>query len=253
MTKKTIFITGATAGFGEAIARLFAEHGWQLILLGRRQERLAALAKELGAKTKVHTVAIDVSDAKGLQEGVDNLPSEFKEIDVLINNAGLGLGLSPAYEGNLDDWNTMISTNINGLLNSTHAILPGMVKRNKGHIINIGSMAATVPYPGGNVYGATKAFVSQFTKNLNCDLLKTALRVTNIEPGAAETEFSVVRYKGDIDKAAAVYHGMKPLTAEDIANNVYWVVTQPPHVNILSLEILPTNQSYAGFTMHREE
>jgi len=253
MTTKTIFITGATAGFGTAIARLFAQLGWQLILLGRRQERLDALAKELGETTKVHTLAIDVCDANALQAGVENLPAEFKNIDVLVNNAGLGLGLAPAYEGNLDHWHIMVETNINGLLNCTHAILPGMVARNKGHIVNIGSIAGTQPYPGGNVYGATKAFVLQFSQNLNADLVKTAVRVTNIEPGAAKTEFSLVRYSGDQERADAVYHGMQALTGEDIANNVHWVVSQPAHVTISRIEIVPTHQSFAGFNMHREE
>jgi len=249
---KTIFITGATAGFGAAIARLFATHHWQLILLGRRQEKLQQLSKELGEKTAIHTIAVDVCDAPALHLAIKNLPEAFKNIDVLVNNAGLGLGLAPVYEGNLDDWHTMVDINIKGLLNCTHAVLPSMVARNHGHIINIGSVAGTWPYPGGNVYGATKAFVRQFSLNLHADLVKTALRVTNIEPGAAETEFSVVRFKGDIEKAAAVYRGMQPLTAEDIANNVHWVITQPPHVNITTLEIMPTSQSLAGFTIHRE-
>jgi NADP-dependent 3-hydroxy acid dehydrogenase YdfG len=252
MTTKTIFITGATAGFGEAIARLFAQHQWQLILVGRRQERLSALEKELSSQTKVHTIAVDVSDEKALQQAIAGLPNAFREIDVLVNNAGLALGLAPAYESNLADWDTMVATNINGVLNCTHTILPSMVARNKGHIINMGSVAGIMPYSGGNVYGATKAFVAQFTKNLCCDLVKTAIRVTNIEPGAAETEFSIVRYKGDEEKAKATYQGMHPLYADDIANTVYWVVNQPPHVTILNIDIIPTNQSLGGFTLHRE-
>ena len=253
MMKKTVFITGATSGFGKACAGRFAKEGWRLILAARRNERLQDLQKELGKMEPVHIITMDVRDRKAIQFGTENLPDEFKSIDVLINNAGLALGLEPANKADLDDWETMVDTNIKGLMYCTRSLLPGMTARKQGHIINIGSVAGNWPYPGGNVYGATKAFVKQFSNNLRADLLGTRIRVTNIEPGMAESEFSVVRFEGDKDKAAQVYEGMKPLTPDDIAEIVFWVASLPSHVNINSLEVMPTNQSWGPFAVQRNK
>ena len=248
---KTIFITGATSGFGEACARLFAQNGYKLILTGRRSDRLEKLRRDLAADT--HIITQDVRDKEAVQNDIANLPEGFKDIDVLVNNAGLALGLGPAHEADLDQWETMVDTNIKGLMYCTRYILPGMVESNQGHIINIGSIAGNWPYPGGNVYGATKAFVKQFSHNLRTDLLGTKIRVTNIEPGLAETEFSVVRFNGDEEKAAKFYEGTEPLTAEDIADIVFWVTTQPAHVNINRIEVMPVCQSCGPFAINREE
>ena len=200
---KTIFITGATAGFGEACARLFARQGCKLVLTGRRGERLAKLQQELPVES--HIIVQDVRDRQAVQDDITNLPDGFKDIDVLINNAGLALGLGPAHQADLDQWEQMVDTNIKGLIYCTRYILPHMIERNRGHIINIGSVAGNWPYPGGNVYGATKAFVKQFSHNLRTDVFGTGVRVTNIEPGLAETEFSIVRFKGDEERAAKIY------------------------------------------------
>ena len=247
---KLAYITGATSGFGEACARLFASHGWRLVLTGRRRERLLDLQKELAVDC--HVLVQDIRDRQAVQNDIVNLPPEFQAIDVLINNAGLALGLGPAQEADLEQWEAMIDTNIKGLVACTRFILPGMVARNQGHIINVGSVAGDWPYPGGNVYGATKAFVKQFSLNLRADLLGTRIRVSNIEPGLAETEFSVVRFKGDTEKAAAVYQGTEPLTGQDIAGIVYWLVTQPPHININRVEVMPICQSCGPFAIHRD-
>lgn len=251
--KKIVFITGATSGFGRACAWRFANEGWRLILAARRNERLKELQKELGKMEPVHIITMDVRNRKAVQVATENLPNEFKNVDVLINNAGLALGLEPANEADLDDWETMVDTNIKGLMYCTRSLLPGMALRKQGHIINIGSVAGNWPYPGGNVYGATKAFVKQFSNNLRSDLLGTRIRVTNIEPGMAESEFSVVRFEGDKDKAAQVYEGMKPLTPDDIAEIVFWVASRPSHVNINSLEVMPTSQSWAPFAVQRNK
>lgn len=248
---KTIFITGATSGFGEACARLFAQNGYKLILTGRRSDRLEKLRRDLAADT--HIITQDVRDKEAVQNDIANLPEGFKDIDVLVNNAGLALGLGPAHEADLDQWETMVDTNIKGLMYCSRYILPGMVESNQGHIINIGSIAGNWPYPGGNVYGATKAFVKQFSHNLRTDLLGTKIRVTNIEPGLAETEFSVVRFNGDKEKAAKFYEGTEPLTAENIADIVLWVTTQPTHVNINRIEVMPVCQSCGPFAINREE
>lgn len=248
---KTIFITGATSGFGEACARLFAQNGYKLILTGRRSDRLEKLRRDLAADT--HIITQDVRDKEAVQNDIANLPEGFKDIDVLVNNAGLALGLGPAHEADLDQWETMVDTNIKGLMYCTRYILPGMVESNQGHIINIGSIAGNWPYPGGNVYGATKAFVKQFSHNLRTDLLGTKIRVTNIEPGLAETEFSVVRFNGDKKKAAKFYEGTEPLTAENIADIVLWVTTQPTHVNINRIEVMPVCQSCGPLAINREE
>jgi 3-hydroxy acid dehydrogenase/malonic semialdehyde reductase len=245
-------ITGATAGFGEASARRFAGAGWKLVLTGRRVGRLQALQEELGKTTGVHVEAFDVRDRRETESRLATLPAEFRDVDLVVNNAGLALGLEPAHRADLDDWETMVDTNIRGLMVVTRALLPGMVERGRGHVVNLGSAAANWPYPGGNVYGATKAFVAQFSRNLRADLVGTGVRVTDIQPGLAETEFSVVRFKGDAGKAAKVYEGTNPLTAEDIAEIVFWVATLPPHVNVNTLEVMPVRQAWGPFAIHRE-
>lgn len=245
-------ITGATSGFGAACARRFAAEGWRLILCGRRQERLDELRAELAATAPVHTFPLDVRDEAAVNAAVAELPAEFAEIDLLVNNAGLALGLEPAHRCDMQDWRDMVDTNIKGLLYCTQAILPGMAERNRGHIVNIGSVAGAYPYPGGNVYGATKAFVKQFSLNLRADLLGTKVRVTNIEPGMAETEFSLVRFKGNDDKAARIYEGVQPLRPEDIADVVYWAANRPAHVNINSVEVMPVCQAFSPFAISRD-
>ncbi len=242
-------VTGATSGFGEEIARKFVKNGHKVIATGRRKERLDALAAELGAA--LLPVVMDVSDKASITAALAALPAEWKEIDVLVNNAGLALGIEPAHKASLDDWETMIDTNCKGLVTVTHAILPGMVARGCGTVINIGSIAGTYPYPGGNVYGATKAFVDQFTLNLRADLVGTGVRATNIAPGlCGGTEFSNVRLKDDT-AAAKVYEGTVPLTAADIAESAYWIATLPPHVNINYIEMMPTCQGFGAFNIKR--
>lgn len=247
----TIVITGATSGFGQASAELFARHGWRLILTGRRRERLLELQKNLGGN-RVHIAVFDVSDREQCKEFVINLPVEYRDVDILLNNAGLALGLEPAHAADLDQWETMVDTNIKGLLYMTRLFLPGMVARKNGHIINIGSIAASWPYPGGNAYGATKAFVQQFSRNLRADLRGTGIRVTNIEPGLAESEFSVVRFGGDREKAAKVYQGTEPLTPADIAEIIYWTASRPAHVNINVVEVMPVCQSWDNLAVSRK-
>jgi 3-hydroxy acid dehydrogenase/malonic semialdehyde reductase len=248
--KKTVLITGASAGFGEACARKYRGSNNRLILAARRLDRLEALQQEM-VDTECHLVQLDVRDRKGVAAAFTGLPEPFREIDILINNAGLALGLEPAQEADLDKWDTMVETNIQGLMYCTRQILPGMVERRQGHIVNIGSVAGSTPYPGGNVYGATKAFVKQFSRNLRADLLGTPIRVTNIEPGMAETEFSVVRFNGDAQRAAEVYQGTRPLTGEEIAEIIYWVTSLPPQININSLEVMPVCQAWGPFAIHR--
>lgn len=248
-SQDVVFVTGATAGFGEACARAFHRQGARVVAIGRRADRLAALKAELGAR--VHTLELDVRDSDAVAAAVAGLPTEFADITVLVNNAGLALGLEPAQQANLTDWETMIDTNCKGLVYCTRAILPGMVARRRGHVINLGSIAGTYPYPGGNVYGATKAFVRQFSLNLRADLLGTAVRVTNIEPGLAETEFSAVRFHGDVAAASKVYAGTEPLRAGDIAETVVWCAGQPAHVNINSVEVMPTVQAFAALAVKR--
>lgn len=245
-------ITGATSGFGAACARRFAAEGWRLILCGRRQERLDALRAELALTAPVHAVPLDVRDETAVNATIAALPAEFAAIDLLVNNAGLALGLAPAQRCPMQDWQDMIDTNIKGLLYCTRAVLPGMVERNRGHVINIGSVAGNYPYPGGNVYGGTKAFVKQFSLNLRADLLGTSVRVTNVEPGMAETEFSLVRFKGDDHQADRVYAGVQPLQAEDVAEVVYWAATRPAHVNINRVEVMPVGQAFSPFAVSRE-
>ncbi len=246
-----IFVTGATAGFGAAIARRFAREGHGIVAAGRRRDRLDALEKELDVP--VLTVELDVRNRADVLRTFDSLPPDFAAVDVLVNNAGLALGLEPAQSANLDEWDTMVDTNVKGLMYCTRAALPGMVSRNRGHIVNIGSVAAMYPYPGGNVYGASKAFVHQFSLNLRADLLGTAVRVTDVQPGmCGGTEFSQVRFQGDAQRAAKVYAGVTPLSAEDIAETVYWVATRPAHVNVNSIELMPIAQAFNAFKIDRK-
>jgi 3-hydroxy acid dehydrogenase/malonic semialdehyde reductase len=250
LSDRTALVTGATSGFGLACARRLVAAGARVVAAGRRVERLEALAKELGAA--VHPLPLDVSDLPSLPGALASLPAEFAALDVLVNSAGLALGLEPAPRASLEQWETMIATNCAGLVAVTRHVLPGMVARGRGHVVNLGSTAGTFPYPGGNVYGATKAFVRQFTNNLKADLLGTPLRVTCIEPAMAETEFSVVRFSGDAGKAAKVYEGMQPLTAEDIAEAVLWCLDRPAHVDVTVMELFPVAQAPGPFVVHRK-
>jgi 3-hydroxy acid dehydrogenase / malonic semialdehyde reductase len=245
------FVTGTSSGFGAAIARRFAKDGMRVIAAARRFEKLKALKQEFGEL--ILPVPLDVRDRLQVESTVASLPAEFSQIEVLVNNAGLSLNLEPAYKVPMEDWETMVDTNVKGLLYCTRTILPGMVARGRGHIVNIGSVAAMYAYPGGNVYGATKAFVKQFSLTLRADLLGTAVRVTDIEPGLAETEFSLVRFKGDENRASTVYTGTKPLTAEDIADAVHWVVTRPAHVNINTISMMPVCQAFSPLAIYRDE
>lgn len=238
---KTVLITGATSGIGLACARKFAENGDKLILTGRNEHRLAELKKELD--TEVTTLAFDVRDRDKAKKYLNELPEPWQDIDVLVNNAGLALGLEPEYEGNLDDWETMIDTNIKGLLTMTRLIVPGMVKRNSGHIINIGSVAGDAAYAGGNVYCATKAAVKALTDGLRIDVADTAIRVTNLKPGLVETNFSNIRFRGDHERAAKLYQGIKPLTGDDIADVAVYAANAPAHVQIAEVLILATHQA----------
>ena len=246
-----VLITGATAGFGQAIARTFVAEGARVIATGRRQERLDALVAELGAD-KVLPLAFDVTDRAATLSAIESIPAEWGAVDVLVNNAGLALGLEPAQAANLDDWDQMVDTNIKGLLTMTRAVLPGMIERGRGHIINIGSTAGDYAYAGGNTYGATKAFVKQFSLNLRADLFGTPIRVTNVEPGlVGGTEFSNIRFKGDDAKAAGVYDGADALTPEDIAETVRWAAMLPARVNINLVQVMPVTQSFAGLKVHK--
>jgi NADP-dependent 3-hydroxy acid dehydrogenase YdfG len=247
-----VLITGASSGFGEAMVRMFVQGGHRVIAAARRTERLNELAHDLGSA--VLPVTLDVTKVESIPDVLASLPEEWKTIDVLINNAGLALGVEPAQRASLEDWDTMISTNNRGLVHMTHAILPGMVARGSGLIINLGSIAGNYAYPGGNVYGASKAFVDHFTLNLRSDLAGTGVRATNIAPGlCGGTEFSQVRYKWDEAAAAKVYQGTQPLTAEDIAEAAYWVATLPKHININEIEMMPVCQSFAGMAIHRDK
>ncbi|MGB7246717.1 MAG: SDR family NAD(P)-dependent oxidoreductase [Methylovirgula sp.] len=246
-----VFVTGASAGFGAAIARRFAKEGHRVVITGRRRERLEALASELG-RDKILPLVFDVRDRAAVERAFEALPAAFAAIDVLVNNAGLALGLEPAQKANLDDWEAMVDTNVKGLMYVTRAALPGMVARDRGLIVNLGSTAARYPYPGGNVYGATKAFVHQFSLNLRADLLGTRVRVTDIQPGlVGGSEFSAVRFHGDAERAAKLYEGADALTPEDIAEAIYWVATLPPRVNINAIEMMPVTQAFGPLAVHR--
>ena len=247
-----ILVTGASAGFGSAICRAFVNAGFNVIGAARRLEKLEALKAELGER--FYPLQMDVSDTTNVDVALASLPAKWAEIDLLVNNAGLALGLEPAHKVDFNDWLTMIQTNIIGLTYLTRQVLPRMVERNQGHIINLGSIAGTYPYPGGNVYGATKAFVEQFSLNLRADLAGTAIRVTNVEPGlCGGTEFSNVRFKGDNDKAASVYKGTQAIQPEDIANTILWIYQQPAHVNINRIEIMPVSQSFSALNVVRSK
>lgn len=250
--KRIALITGASSGIGEACARKFAEGGYDLILTARRAEKLAELEAELEAEgTKVKTLTFDVRDAEAAETAVDSLEPEWRKIDVLINNAGLALGLDKEYEGDPDDWNTMIDTNIKGLLTMTRLIVPGMVERNEGHVINIGSVAGDAAYAKGNVYCATKAAVKTITDGLRIDLAETAVRVTNLKPGLVETNFSNVRFHGDNQRADNVYNGITPLTGADIADVAFYAASTPKHVQIAEVLILATHQA-SGSVIYRK-
>jgi len=245
-----VLITGASAGFGAEMARTFVSHGHRVILAARRTDRIADLAGELGDAAM--PVTLDVTSRASIEAALAGLPADWKGIDVLINNAGLALNTVPAHEVPLEDWETMIATNCKGLVTMTRLVLPDMVARGSGLVINIGSTAGHYPYPGGNVYGATKAFVEQFTLNLRADLVGTGVRATNLAPGlSGGTEFSNVRFKGDDSAAAKVYEGTTPLSAKDIADTAYWIATLPPHVNVNSIELMPTCQGFSPFTIKR--
>ncbi|MDR3362373.1 MAG: SDR family NAD(P)-dependent oxidoreductase [Desulfovibrio sp.] len=239
-----VCITGATSGIGKAAAARFIKEGWQVVGTGRREERLHALKRNLG--DRFLPLPLDVRDNKAVVSAFASLPPAFTPLDALINCAGLALGREPAWEASLEDWDAMVATNINGLYYCTHAVLGEMAARGKGHIINVGSISGNYAYPGGNIYGATKAFVKMFSKNLRCDLHGTGVRVTNIEPGMLNSEFSTVRFKGDAEKAAALYREVDPLAPDDVADILYYVATAPPHVNICCVEVMPTCQSNGG-------
>ena len=248
---QTVLITGATGDFGKAFVRRFSANGAKLILAGRNAEKLETLKNELN--TNCHIGVCEMGDKACITSFIQSIPAEFQDIDLLINNAGLALGLEPAYEVDPDDWDTMIDVNNKGLVRITRLVLDGMQKRKKGHIINIGSTAGNYPYPGGNVYCASKAFVKQFSLSLRADLGGTNIRVTNIEPGMVETQFSTVRFKGDTDKAAGVYADTAPLQAEDVAESVFWAACLPEHFNVNRLEIMPTVQSFGPLPVERKK
>jgi 3-hydroxy acid dehydrogenase / malonic semialdehyde reductase len=244
-------ITGASSGFGAAAARRFAACGDRVIAAARRTERLRSLAADLGSDVLL-PLTLDVRDRASVEKAVAALPEGFSEVDILVNNAGLALGLEPAQEADVDQWEQMIETNCTGLVYVTRAVLPQMVARGRGHVVNLGSIAGTYPYPGGNVYGATKAFVHQFSLNLRSDLHGTGIRVTCVEPGlSGGTEFSDVRFGGDSERAAGVYAGTQPLTADDIAAAIEWATSQPAHVNVNVIELMPVSQSFAPLQVDR--
>lgn len=249
---KTVLITGASSGFGEAAARRFAKERCTLVLAARSLDKLRELARELSPLCPVYYAAMDVTSADSVATFFAQLPAQFQQIDVLVNSAGLALGVEPAFAADFANWEAMIETNITGVLRVSRAVLPSMVARDSGHIINIGSTAGNWPYPGGNAYGATKAFVQNFSRALRADLLGKHVRVTNIEPGMAQTNFSNVRFGGDTEKADKVYAGTKPLTAEDIAEIIYWVNSVPAHVNVNTLEVMPVCQAWSALSVNRD-
>lgn len=247
-----VVITGVSSGFGYEMAKVFAHSGHTVIGIARRQDRLEAIRTELGEH--FHGFELDVSNRSNAETVVKEIMSQFGHVDILVNNAGLALGLEGAHEANFDDWQTMVQTNVLGLISLTQLFLPYMAKRNEGYVINMGSIAGNWPYPGGNVYGATKAFVKQFSLNLRADLFGKNIRVTNVEPGlCGETEFSNVRFKGDDDKAAALYKNAHPVTGKDIADIVFWLANQPKHININQIEVMPTSQTFGGLRVHYAE
>ncbi|QXO18576.1 SDR family NAD(P)-dependent oxidoreductase [Vibrio ostreae] len=250
---KVAFITGATSGFGRAAARKFASQGWSVVITGRREERLQALSDELAERSPVHYQVLDVRNNEEVVQMVQSLPETFKNITCLVNNAGLALAPQPSQTVDINDWHTMIDTNITGLVNVTHALLPTLIETGSGaSIINVGSIAGQWPYPGSHVYGASKAFVKQFSYNLRCDLQGTGVRVTDLAPGIAETEFTLVRTKGDQAASDALYEGTRALAAEDIAETMFYLATLPPHINVNRMEVMPTDQAWSPFAIHRE-
>ena len=251
--RNVVFITGATSGFGEAAAHVFARAGWALVLSGRRLARLQALQAELASLVPVHVMELDVRDSDAVAAAVAALPAEFADVTALINNAGLALAPQPAQKVDLTDWHTMIDTNVTGLVNVTHALLPTLIRHGAGaSIINIGSIAGQWPYPGSHVYGASKAFVKQFSYNLRCDLLGTGVRVTDLAPGIAETEFTLVRTKGDQAASDKLYRGTTPLSARDIAEQMFYIATLPAHMNINRVEVMPVRQAWQPFAIDRD-
>lgn len=251
--RNVVFITGATSGFGQAAAHVFARAGWALVLSGRRLARLQALQNELASRVPVHVIELDVRDSAAVASAVAALPLEFADVTTLINNAGLALSPQPAQKVDLADWHTMIDTNVTGLVNVTHALLPTLIRHGAGaSIINIGSIAGQWPYPGSHVYGASKAFVKQFSYNLRCDLLGTGVRVTDLAPGIAETEFTLVRTKGDQAASDALYRGTTPLSALDIAEQMLYIATLPDHMNINRVEVMPVRQAWQPFAIDRD-
>lgn len=252
-TNNVVFITGATSGFGEAAAQVFAEAGWSLVLSGRRLARLEKLYDRLSPLVPVHIIELDVRDSEAVEAAVAALPATFADVKTLINNAGLALAPQPAQKVDLQDWKTMIDTNVTGLVNVTHALLPTLIQHGAGaSIINIGSIAGQWPYPGSHVYGASKAFVKQFSYNLRCDLLGTGVRVTDLAPGIAETEFTLVRTKGDQAASDNLYRGTTPLSAQDIAGQMFYIATLPDHMNINRVEVMPVRQAWQPFAIDRD-
>jgi 3-hydroxy acid dehydrogenase/malonic semialdehyde reductase len=247
----TALVTGATSGIGQACAERLLADGARVVAVGRRADRLAALADRLGPR--LHPLPLDVTDRPAVERALAALPGPFGAPDVLVNSAGMALGLEPAPRASLDDWDRMIETNCRALVALCRFVLPGMVARGRGHVVNIGSVASNYPYPGGNVYGATKAFVRQFSLAIRSDLLGTPVRVTNVEPGMVDTEFSLVRFAGDRARADNVYAGMQPLTAEDIADVVAWCVSRPPRVNVNTIELMPVQQAFGPFAVDRKK
>ena len=247
---KTILVTGATSGFGAAAVERFLREGWRVVAAGRRADRLQRLLDAHGGD-RLHAAAFDIRDADAMQAALDAIPQAFRGIDVLVNNAGLALGTAPAQRASLEQWRQMIDTNVTALATLTHKLLPTLIER-RGAIINISSIAGSYPYPGGNVYGGSKAFVTQFSLGLRSDLHGTGVRVTSIEPGMAETEFTLVRTGGDRAASDTLYAGARPMTAEDIADQIHYVATLPPHLNVNRLEIMPVTQSFAGFQVFRD-
>ncbi|WP_194205379.1 SDR family NAD(P)-dependent oxidoreductase [Superficieibacter sp. 1612_C1] len=250
---KVVLITGATSGFGEAAAQVFAAAGWSLIVCGRRLSRLEMLKEKLAQQVPVHIIEMDVRDSTAVKQAIDALPAEFADITTLVNNAGLALAPQPAQQVDLEDWQTMIDTNVSGLVNVTHAVLPALLRHGAGAtMINIGSIAGQWPYPGSHVYGASKAFVKQFSYNLRCDLLGTGVRVTDLAPGIAETEFTLVRTKGDRAASDTLYRGTTPLSAQDIAEQIFYIATLPDHMNINRIEVMPVRQAWQPFAIDRD-
>jgi sulfoacetaldehyde reductase len=246
-TRQTVLITGATSGFGLATAKLFAQHGYRLIITGRRAERLQALSDELSPLTDVFFYPLDVRSSDDVQAFTKAIPALFKNVAILVNNAGLALGAGPADQAALDDWHTMIDTNVTGLVNVTHSLLPILREQPSASIINLASIASNWSYPGSHVYGASKAFVAQFSRNLRSDFAGSNIRVTSLEPGLSESEFSLVRFKGDKEKYDQIYNNAHALQPEDIANIILWIAQQPAHININSLEVMPTSQAWDNF------